>query len=53
LTTRDNAVIESWHPTLEFELRALEHLTTKAQARAKVAAWIEDYNRHRRHSHCR
>ena len=46
----DNAVIESWHSTLEFELRRVEHLTTKAQARAKVAAWIEDYNHHRRHS---
>jgi putative transposase len=46
----DNAVIESWHSTLEFELRRVEHFTTKAQARAKVAAWIEDYNHHRRHS---
>jgi transposase InsO family protein len=46
----DNAVIESWHSTLEFELRALEHFTTRAQARARVAAWIDDYNRHRRHS---
>jgi transposase InsO family protein len=46
----DNAVIDSWHSTLEFELRALEHFATKAAARAKVAAWIDDYNRHRRHS---
>lgn len=46
----DNAVIESWHSTLEFELRRLEHFTTKAQARARVAAWIEDYNHDRRHS---
>ncbi len=46
----DNAVIESWHSTLEFELRALEHFTTKAQARARITAWIEDYNHHRRHS---
>jgi transposase InsO family protein len=46
----DNAVIESWHSTLEFELRALEHFATRAAARARVAAWIEDYNRHRRHS---
>jgi len=46
----DNAVIESWHSTLEFELRSLETFATKAQARAKVAAWIEDYNQHRRHS---
>jgi putative transposase len=46
----DNAVIESWHSTLEFELRRLEHYATKAAARAGVAAWIEDYNQQRRHS---
>ena len=49
----DNAVIESWHSTLEFELRSLEHFATKAQARAGVAAWIDDYNHDRRHSGCR
>jgi putative transposase len=46
----DNAVIESWHSTLEFELRRLEHFATTAQARAAVAAWIEEYNHDRRHS---
>ena len=46
----DNAVIESWHSTLEFELRRIEHYATRAAARAGVAAWIEDYNYHRRHS---
>jgi transposase InsO family protein len=46
----DNAVIESWHSTLEFELRQLEHYDTKAQARAAVAAFVDDYNRDRRHS---
>jgi putative transposase len=46
----DNAVIESWHSTLEWELRRVEHFTAKAQARAKVAAWIEEYNTTRRHS---
>ena len=46
----DNAVIESWHSTLEFELRSVETFATKAQARAKVAAWIEEYNTTRRHS---
>ena len=46
----DNAVIESWHSTLEFELRRLEHFATRAQARRRVAAWIDDYNRDRRHS---
>jgi putative transposase len=46
----DNAVIESWHSTVEFELRRLEHFTSRAQARTRVAAWIEDYNHDRRHS---
>jgi putative transposase len=46
----DNAVIASWHSTVEFELRRLEHFATKAEARAKVAAWIEEYNHDRRHS---
>ena len=48
----DNAVIESFHSTLEFELRALEHFATRAKARARVAAWIDEYNRERRHSAC-
>ena len=46
----DNAVIESWHSTLEFELRRLEQFSTKAAARTAVVAWIEDYNSQRRHS---
>jgi transposase InsO family protein len=46
----DNSVIESWHTTVEFELRRLEHFTTKAQARRRVAAWIEEHNHDRRHS---
>ncbi len=46
----DNAVIEAWHSTLEFELRSRETFTTRTQARTRVAAWIDDYNRHRRHS---
>ena len=48
----DNAVIESWHSTLEFELRQVEHFTMRQAARAGVAAWIEDYNTCRRHSAC-
>jgi putative transposase len=48
----DNAIIESWHSTLEFELRQMQHFATKKTARAKVSAWIEDYNTHRRHSAC-
>jgi transposase InsO family protein len=46
----DNAVIESWHSTIEFELRMLEHFTTKAQARRRIAEWIAEYNNDRRHS---
>jgi putative transposase len=46
----DNAVIESWHSTVEFELRQLEHFETKDQARRRVAVWIEEYNHDRRHS---
>jgi putative transposase len=46
----DNAVIQAWHSTLEFELRSRETFPTRAVARARVAAWIEDYNTTRRHS---
>ena len=46
----DNAVIEAWHSTLEFELRSLEHFETRAAARARVSTWIEDSNTQRRHS---
>jgi putative transposase len=46
----DNAVIESWHSTLEFELRSCEEFATKAAARQRVAAWVDEYNRTRRHS---
>jgi putative transposase len=47
-----NAVIESWHSTLEFELRSVEHFATRAAARARVPAWIHEYNHTRRHSAC-
>ncbi len=46
----DNAVIESWHSTLQFELRATHRFDTRAQARRAVADWIDDYNHRRRHS---
>jgi len=46
----DNSIIESWHSTLEFELRSLEQFPTKAAARQRVASWIDEYNRTRRHS---
>ena len=48
----DNAVIEAWHSTLTFELRARETFATKAAARARVPTWIDEYNRERRHSAC-
>ena len=40
------------HSTVEFELRRAEHFATRAAARARVSAWIEDYNTRRRHSAC-
>lgn len=46
----DNAVIESWHSTIEFELRRPRHFVNRTQARTSAAAWIEDYNTTRRHS---
>ena len=48
----DNAAIESWHSTLEFELRRRRCFASKTEARAAVAAWIENYNLNRRHSAC-
>jgi len=46
----DNAAIESFHSTLEFELRSVEDFATRAAARTRVAAWIDEYNTIRRHS---
>jgi len=46
----DNAVAESFNSTLEFELLAHNHFRTRAQARAGVAAWLEEYNTIRLHS---
>jgi putative transposase len=48
----DNAVIESWHSTVEFELRRVQRFATRRQARTAVAEWIEDYNTRRRHTAC-
>jgi len=45
-------MIKSWHFTVEFELRRAEHFATGAAARARVAAWIEDYTTTRRHPAC-
>ena len=49
----DNAASESFHSTLEFELLRKHHFTTKVEARAAVASYIDRYNRTRRHSCCR
>jgi transposase InsO family protein len=46
----DNAVSESLNSTMEFELLSVNHFTTRAQARAAVAAWVQEYNEVRRHS---
>ena len=46
----DNAAIEAWHSTLEFELRSMEDFTTRDQARRAVAGFIDEYNTTRRHS---
>jgi putative transposase len=46
----DNAVIESFHSTLESGLRSLEDSATRARARRRIAAWIDEYNTVRRHS---
>jgi putative transposase len=43
----DNAVIKAFHSTLELKLRALEEFPTKATARTRVAAWIDEYNTER------
>ena len=46
----DNAVAEAFNSTLEFELLAGACFTTRAQARAAVAGFIDEYNTQRRHS---
>jgi putative transposase len=46
----DNAVSESFNSTVEFELLRRESFATHTQARRGVAAWIDEYNRVRRHS---
>jgi transposase InsO family protein len=46
----DNAVAESFHSTLEFELRSRQRFTTRDQARRAVTAWLREYNTDRLHS---
>jgi len=48
----DNAAAESWFATLKTELVYRIALTSKAFARHRIIAWIDRYNRTRRHSHC-
>jgi hypothetical protein len=45
----DNAAIESWPSTLEVELHALEQVP-EPEPESRVAAWIDEYSRDRRHS---
>lgn len=48
----DNAAAESFFSTLEHELLSRTTFRTKQEARRRVAAWIDNYNRRRRHSVC-
>ena len=48
----DNAAAESFFSTLEHELLSRITFKTKEEARRRVAAWIDTYNRTRRHSVC-
>lgn len=48
----DNAAVESFNSTLEFELLSKGEFATKADARAEVARFIDRYNTLRRHSSC-
>lgn len=48
----DNAAAESFFSTLEFECLRKHRFATKAEARRAVAAYIDRYNRIRRHSSC-
>jgi putative transposase len=48
----DNAAAESFFSTLEHELLCRITFQTKEEARRRVAAWIDNYNRRRRHSIC-
>ena len=43
---------ESFFSTLEHELLSRTTFRTKEEARRRVATWIDNYNRRRRHSVC-
>jgi putative transposase len=49
----DNAAAESFFSTLEHELLSRTTFRTKEDARRRAAAWIDSYNRNRRHSVCK
>jgi len=51
-TCLDNAAAESFFSTMEHELLSRCRFRTKKEARRRVAAWIDAYNRTRRHSVC-
>ena len=44
-TTRSNAAAESFFSTLEHELLSRVTFKTEEEARRRVAAWIDTYNR--------
>jgi putative transposase len=46
----DNAVSESFHSTIEFEVRSRTRLPTREQARRVMAAWLQEYDTVRLHS---
>jgi transposase InsO family protein len=49
-SAHDNAVSESFHSTLEFEVLSRSRFATHADARRAVVAWLEEYNTIRLHS---
>jgi putative transposase len=51
-TCLDNAAAESFFSTLEHELLSRTTFPTKDDARRRVARFIDNYNRRRRHSVC-
>jgi len=46
----DNAIVESFNSTLEFELLSRQHFSTRGLGRRAVARRLDEYNRVRRHS---
>jgi transposase InsO family protein len=41
----DNAAIESFNSSLQFELLSVNHFHTRARAHQAVADWLDEYNR--------